>query len=214
MPKRVKISQKELKSPDRFREAVSDAIVFLSRNYRKPLVGLGVVIAVIMGAFLLINTSERQKLEINSEFEEALKSHNEGRSQEAVDRFLAIKKEYPKAPISNIALYYAGAIKYDMGKYDDSISLLNEFLRGDVKEEPLRDAAYFIIGLSNFNKGDWQQAIDYLSKVDKGGSPYERQAKLHIGLSLEKLGRSSEAEEIYRELLGQQSGSNKGLQVK
>jgi len=213
MPKRVKLSQKELKSPDKFREAVSDVILFLSDNYKKLLVGLGTVTVILIGAFFLINSFEKQKLEVNSKFAEALKSYNEGKSQEALDRFLAIRKEYPKAPISNIALYYAGAIKYDMGKYDDSISLLNDFLNGDVKDELLRDAAYLTIGLSNFSKGNWQQAIDYLSRVDKEGSPYQKQAKLHIGLSLEKLGRFSEAEKIYRELLSRQSGGKQGLQV-
>jgi hypothetical protein len=63
--------------------------------------------------------------------------------------------------------------------------------------------------LSSFNERKWREAIDNLSKLDKVGSPYENQAKLHIGLSLEKLGRYSEAEQIYKEILSKQSGLSK-----
>jgi tetratricopeptide (TPR) repeat protein len=116
--------------------------------------------------------------------------------------------------VSKIALYYAAEINYNMGKYDESISLLNDFLRSGVKDEMLVDAAYLTLGMASFNKGNWQQAIDYSSKLDKEGNPYRDQAKLHIALSLEKLGKFSEAEEIHKQLLDIHSGNDFQLKEK
>ncbi len=213
MSKKVKITQKELKGPDRFREAISNAVVFISDNYKKLLYALGGVIIILVAAFVVISIFESQKNEASSKFKEALDSYDNGKSEEALGKFLAIRNEYPDADISKISLYYAATINYDMGKYDESIRLLNDFLSSDVKDQTLRDAAYLTHGLSSFNEGKWQEAIDNLSKLDKVGSPYENQAKLHIGLSLEKLGRYSEAEKIYREILSKQSGDSQGLRV-
>lgn len=211
MSKKVKITQKELKDPDKFREAVSNAVVFISDNYRKLLLGVGGVIIILIAAFVVITISERQKLEASLKFREALESYNNGKLEESLGKFLAIKNEYPDADISEMALYYAAIINYDVGKYEESKKLLNDFLSSDVKEQTLRDAAYLTLGLSSFNEGKWQEAIDNLSKLDKEGSPYENQAKLHIGLSHEKLGRYSEAEKIYKEILIKQSGGNEGF---
>jgi hypothetical protein len=213
MSKKVKITQKELKGPDKFREAISNAVVFISDNYKKFLYGLGGVIIIVVAAFVVISIFESQKNEASSKFKEALDSYDIGKSEEALGKFLAIRNEYPDADISKIALYYAATINYDMGKYDESVKLLDDFLGSDLKDQTLRDAAYLTLGLSSFNEGKWQEAIDSLSKLEKGGSPFENQAKLHIGLSLERLGRYSEAEKIYKDILSSQSGDSQGLRV-
>ncbi len=213
MSKKVKFTQKELKSPDRFREAISNAIVFISENYKKLLIALGGFIIIVIAAFIVATIFEKQKAEASSKFKSAIDSYNDGKLSESLEKFLATKNEYPDAEISKIALYYAATVNYDMGKYDESKKLLNDFLSSDVKDKTVRDAAYLTLGLSSFNEGKWQEAIDNLSKLDKSGSPYEKQAKLHIGLSNEKLGRYSEAENIYREILREQSDGNQGLRV-
>jgi len=213
MSKKVKITQKELKEPDKFREAISNAVVFISDNYKKLLIALGGLIIIFVAALIVLTIFENQKVEASSKFKSAIDSYNEGRQDESIEKFLAIKNEYPDADISKIALYYAAIINFDMGKYDESKKLLNDLLSSDVKDKTVRDAAYLTLGLSSFNEGKWLEAIDNLSKLDKSGSPYQKQAKLHIGLSNEKLGRYNEAENIYREMLKEQSGGNQGLRV-
>lgn len=197
----MKIDAKELRKPDKFREAVSNAIVFLSDNYKKILIGLGIVVLIVVGVFAVMLKSEGNKQDANSEFGEAAKSYADGKNEVALEKFLAVTKEHPQEDVSKLALYYAAAINYEIGKYDEAIRLSNDFLKSGLQDQLLKDAAYLTLGLANFNKGNWQQAIDNLSKLDTEGSPYENQAKLHIGLSLEKLGKTGEAEKIYKELL-------------
>ena len=208
MVKRVKFTPKELKKPDKFREAIAEAIVVISENYVKILFALGIIIVTTVGALAIRSSFEGNKLEANSKFSEAMKSYTDGNKKDALNKLLLVRKEYPREDISKIALYYAADINYEMGKYDQAISLFNDFLGSGVKDEMLRDAAYFTLGLANFNKGNWQNAIDTLSKLDTQGSPYEDQAKLHVALSLEKLGKLDEAEEIYKQLLTRYSGGN------
>ena len=213
MSRKIKVTQKELKSPDKFREAVSNTILFLSDNYKKILLVISGVVIIAIIAFVLINRLEKENLEANSEFSEASKLYSSGNSQEALSKFLAVREKYPDTRISTLALYYAGSINYELGNYEQSISLLNDFMNSDVNDQTLRDAAYLTLGLSSFNLGKWQEAVDYLSELNKDGGPYENQARLHIGMSLEKMGRSNEAEEIYKQILNEQTANNPGLRV-
>ena len=216
MPRNVKITPKEIKKPDRFRESLANAIFFASENYRKILVAFGVAILILAVVFVVNNILERRDLGANSEFAEAMKGYMGGGSPEdsekTVNKFLDIRKKYPRAEVSKVALYYAAEIDYDMGKYDESISLLNNLLKSGVKDQMLLDASYLRLGTANFMKGNWQQTIDYLSKLDKEGNPYRDQAKLYIALSLEKLGKFSESEKTYKQILNSPDNNLK-LQV-
>jgi TolA-binding protein len=208
MSRTVKFTPKELKKPDRFRESVAKAIFIISENYKKLLIALGIIIIALAGILIGIIIQERSELAVNSFFRKAMSSYQEGKYDEALNKFLALIKEYPNADVSKIALFYAAIINYNSGKYDNAISLFNDFIKSDVKDQMLKDAAYLNIGTASFDKGNWKEAIDYLSKLDKKNNPYRNQAKLYIALSLEKLGKNSEAETIYKELYNNQNLSN------
>ncbi len=214
MAEKVKITQKELKKPDKFREAFADAIVFASENYKKILVAFGVIILILVVAFVVIAILEKHELSANSEFTEAIKIYTGAGSvqsaQEALNKFLDINKKYQRSGISKIALYYAAEINYNMGNYDEAIKLLNNLIKSGPNNQIVVDAAYLRLGTASFNKGNWQQTIDYLSKLDKEGNPYRDQAELYIAQSLEKLGKSGEAEKMYRQLF---SGSDNDLKL-
>jgi hypothetical protein len=217
MTRIIKISQKELKKPDKFKEFFANVLGLVSDNYPKILAVVGVIIVILAGAFAMTTIHERRDLGANSKFTEAIKSYlktdSETASQETLNKFLALKKEYPQAEISKIALYYSANINYNMGKYDEAIKLLKDFLKSGVKDQLLVDAAYLTIGTANFSKGNWQQAMDYLTKLDNEGNPYRNQAKFYIALSLERLGKISEAEKIYGQLLNNGSNNDLKLQV-
>ncbi len=201
----AKITPKEIKKPDKFRRAILKAIEFVSDNHIKLSLALLGILTVLIVSFFILHSLEQKRLRANSEFRKALQTYLEGNKAEALKEFLGISEKYPQAKISKIALYYAGAINYDLGNYDESIRILGDLIKRGIEDKNLKDAAYFTIGLSNFNKGNWQEAIDYLSKVEGEKSPYRSKAKLHIGLALEKLGQFNKAEKIYRELLIQET---------
>jgi hypothetical protein len=216
MAEKAKITQKELKKPDKFREALADAIVFASKNYKKILAALGAVILILVVAFVAIAILERREMSANSEFTEAIYIYTGADSgqnpQDALNKFLDVNKEYPRSGISTVALYYAAEINYNMGKYDETIRLLNNLIKSRPKNQIVEDAAYLRLGTASFNKGNWLQTIDYLSKLDKEGNPYRDQAQLYIAQSLEKLGKSGEAEKMYRQLLSRSDNDMK-LQI-
>lgn len=213
MAKKVKVTPKELKKPDRFREFIAKALVITSENYRIILIVFAAVIIVLAGALIGVFIHERRELAANSLFREAMTSYQKENYEEALSKFLSLEKEYPRANVSKIALFYAALINYNTGKYDEAINLLNDFLKSGVKDPMLKDAAYLTLGTASFDKGNWQQAIDYLSNLDKEHNPYRNQAKLHIAFSLEKLGKSSEAEAIYKQLQNKDSSNDLKLQV-
>ncbi|MGQ0793758.1 MAG: tetratricopeptide repeat protein [Deltaproteobacteria bacterium] len=201
MPPKVVITKEELKKPDKFREAVLKAIVFGQEHSSKILLGFGGAFLLLIGAFVFVGSSVEGDIEANARFNEALAVYGGENPGDALAKFVALKEEYPKTPVSNLALYYAADISYSEGKYTDAISFINQFLGGGVTDETLSGAANLLLGLSFFNQGKWQEALDSLSKLEAASTPYASQAKLHMGLALEKLGRTEEADKIYREIL-------------
>ncbi len=214
MAEKVKITQKELKKPDKFREAIANAIVLASENYKKILAAFGAVILILIVVFVIMAVLERREMSANLAFTEAMKIYTGAssgqNSQEALNKFLDVSKKYPHSGVSDVALYYAAEINYNMGKYDEAIKLLNDLIKSGSKKQIVVDAAYLRLGTASFNKGNWQQSIDYLSKLDKEGNPYRDQADLYIAQSLEKLGKSGEAEKMYRQIL---SGSEDNMRL-
>jgi len=203
----VKVTHKELKQPDRFRQFAADSIEFAQRSYRNILLGVFGIIIVIAGA-LYVNAHKENKLaQANYKFHRAVMLKGEIDSEEsakkALEKFSALIEEYPDTTISSLSLYYSALINYDRGHYTESINLFNRFISSGKRIEILKDLAYLTIGLANYNLGNWNEAVEQLSKLDKGGSPYRKQAKIHIALSHEKMGQQEKADEIYRDLLGE-----------
>lgn len=201
MVKRIKFTQKQVKSPDEFRKSIARIIEFASDNYARFLIGLGIIVVIIVAVLSISIYRERQDLEANSRFQQAIGNYSSGDVEAALSELKNIKDNYPDCQISDIALYYIGVINLENGKYDEAISSLDEFLRTDETDATLRDAAHYKLGVANFKKGMWQSAIDSSLKLNSEESPYKKQAQLLSALAFEKQGKRSEAEKIYQELL-------------
>ena len=208
MAKKIKFTQKEIKSPDKFRQSVRDAIEFISDNYKKVLLAAGGVIIVIVAIMVTNILYEKRELQANAKLREAMELYSNKDLDQALNDLTSIKEEYPQVDISKIVNYYMGLISYDIGNYDETIDQLTEFVSSGVSDQILIDSANLTMGMASYNIGKWQQAIDYLSMLDKGDGPYGAQAKLLISLSLEKQGKTSEAENVYKEVLNNTPNSN------
>ncbi len=208
MAKKIKFTQKEIKSPDKFRQSVTDAIDFISDNYKKVLLAAGGVIIVIVAIMVTNIFYEKRELQANAKLREAIELYSNKDLEQALNDLTSIKEEYPQVDISKIVNYYMGLISYDIGNYDETIDQLTEFVSSGVSDQILIDSANLTMGMASYNIGEWQQAIDYLSMVDKGDGPYGAQAKLLMSLSLEKQGKISEAEDTYREVLFKTQSNN------
>ncbi len=213
MATKIKYTEKELKQPDEFNKTIARIIDFTSDHSKKILIALGVIIVVIVSAFLINSSSESTTAEANNMFDAAADKFYAGDTEGALQGFLEVEKEYSGQGIANVALYYAAIINFDNGDYEQSLNLLSQFEAKELGEPMLIDSADFTRGLAYFNQNEWQQAIDYLSKIADSQSPYQAQAKLHMAMSYENLGDTDRANLIYNELIQDQPNANPGVSV-
>lgn len=211
MATEIKYTEKELKQPDEFNKFVARAIDFTADHAKKILIAIAVVIVLLIGAFIVSSSSEKQSLEANRSFDDAFSLFAAGDNDGALKGFLATAEEYPDEGISNIAIYYAAIINFNNGNYNESVNLLNRFEANEADEPLLAEAAILTQGLAYFNQNEWQKSIDYLSKITDPTSPYERQAKLHTAISYEKLGDTEKAKSIFDQISQNQSALNPGI---
>jgi|GEM_PF-664976 len=209
MAEKIKYTEKELKQPDRFVGAIESAVNFAGGHSRLLLAAVVAVIVVLVGAYFMNTSAENKVFEANMMFDDALELYNEGKEKEALPVFLETAEKYSGEKISNIAVYYAGIINYNMGNYEESRRLLSEFLASDVKESMLRDSAILTQGLASYSEGNWAQAIEYLTKLKVGtGSPYETMGRLHLAFSYQRSGQPQKANEIYKDMYESVPGFN------
>lgn len=211
MATKTKYTEKELKQPDEFNKTVARVIDFTADHAKKILIGLAVIVAILIGVYFANSNSQKKVIEANNMFDNALALFDVGDSQGALKGFLDTAEQYPGEGISNIALYYAAIINFNDGNYNESVNLLNRFESNEVNEPMLVESAILTQGLAYFNQNEWNKAIDFLSKINDPASPYEKQAKLHIAMSYEKLGDTDRAKSIYNQIYQNQAASNPGL---
>ncbi len=209
MAEKIKYTEKELKQPDRFVGAIERAVDFAADHGRLLLAVVGSAIVILIGAYFINVSAENKAFEANIMFDEALDLYNSGNGEEALPIFLETAEKYSNENISNIAVYYAGLINYNMGNYDQSRELLSKFLSSDVNERMLRDSAILTQGLASYSEGNWTQAIEYLTKLETGaGSPYETMGRLHLAFSYQRSGQPQKATEVYEDMYKSVPGFN------
>ena len=211
MATKIKYTEKELKQPDEFNKTVVRVIDFASDHAKKILIALAIIIAILVGAFFVNSNSHKKELEANVMFDNAFVLFDAGDYEVALKGFLDTAEKYPGEGISNIALYYAAIINFKNTNYNEAVSLLKRFEAKEVNEPMLVESAVLNQGLAYFKQNEWQKAIDYLSKINNPASPYEKQAKLHIALSYQKLGDTDRANAIYNQIYQNQACSNPGF---
>jgi outer membrane protein assembly factor BamD (BamD/ComL family) len=211
MATKIKYTEKELKQPDEFNKTVARVIDFTAEHAKKILISLAVIVVILIGVYFANSNSQKKVIEANKMFDSALALFDVGDSKAALKGFLDTAEQYPGEGISNIALYYAAIINFNDGNYNESVNLLNRFESNEVNEPMLVESAILTQGLAYFNQNEWNKAIDSLSKINDPASPYEKQAKLHIAMSYEKLGDTDRAKSIYNQIYENQAASNPGL---
>lgn len=212
MAKKIKYTQKELKGPDKFTTTVISGFEYFQDHTTKILTIVIAVIIVLAAAYAVNVYSTKKNEQASMMFDQAVEKYDSGSYPEALDAFKAVNSEYPDKNISAISLYYIGLINYNQGNYDESIRTLNDFINSGIDESMLIQSAILTQGLASFQEGKWQQAIEYLTKLESEPfGPYGDKAKLYMALSYEKLGQPEKADTLYRELEQSQTGFNPAM---
>lgn len=214
MSEKIKYTQKDLKKPDKFAERVLYVIEQIPNYYNIILYGIFILIISLVLVYIISVNREARTLEASKLFDESLQKYESGQILEALGSFSELREEYSGKKPAILATYYSGLISYDIGDYEASIELLDEYIRKGTGDELLRQSAIFTKGLAYFNLEKWEEAVSTLSRLEGVNSPYERKAMLHVGLALENTGEHEKAEEYFRDVLQQeQPAAANGLSI-
>ena len=197
---KVKYTTKELKRPDRFREILAESLEGLSTYFNKILIGTGIIVIGMLGAYFVSSQQEEKDLLANEQFRKALESYNGGETQSSLSQLQALHEEHSGTDVSILALYQMGMINYQLGSFEESIRDLELFLGEDTEDGIFRDGANLIIGLSAFKLERWEKSVEHLSEIDGTTSPYYAQARRQLSLVYEKTGEPEKAEKIRSEM--------------
>ena len=211
MATKIKYTQKELKGPDRFSSTVIAGFDYFADHSIKIVLVVAAVIVVLVAAYMVHNYRENKNDEATAMFNSAVEKLDTGDLQGAREEFVALRKEYPDKKISNIALYYSGIIDYKLGKYDDSINALNEFLTSGVDEDTLIQTAILTQGQARLEEGNWQQTVQFLGQFEKmPEGPIRDRALVNLAIAYEQMGQKAKADAVYKELYKKPAGLTSG----
>lgn len=205
-----KMTKKELKAPDAFQKAGAEAVPFLEQH-GKAIVGTVVGVLVLGGGFSIAREfSERGQLAADRELGSTLKVmarpvnaagtldeqtgelpfKTEAEKEEAVIKALSEfrAKNSGKRAAANAALPLGQAL-LRQGKADESLTLVEEYLKNSEAADPLRPQALEAKGY----------ALEALKKPDEALAAFEQLAAANSGEFLQGMGKYHRA----RILLGQ-----------
>jgi len=209
MPKPIK-KRVQKKSADTEQE-VKDRLVTLKDTIKERqkhvfIYGVGVLVIIIaLVGFLFYNASSKKRA---GKFEyEAYQIYHgaspirfinkEDRYRKAIDLF---QKAYDskKSPIS---LFYIAGCQYELGKYDEALKTLEDFLQRYPDEDRFIPLAYQKMAMVYVKKGDTNEAMKMLDTLySLKGDIYKDFALMEHARLLEKGGKLEEAKKKYKEL--------------
>lgn len=176
------------------------------QKHFKNIIIVAIGIVFVFAAILITRElNERDVERANYEFQLIIDQYGadvgKEQAESVLEQLAGFVENYSDTQVAGIALYYSVLITFDIEKYEDSIAYSKLYLASGNVPELLRDQIYLTTGLSFYNSDKWNEAIEQLRKVEKKGSSFSKQARLHIALSYEKMGEQEKADALYEELL-------------
>jgi tetratricopeptide (TPR) repeat protein len=185
---KIKLTRKQIKSPDQFIATTTKIYNFVKPYFQKYnnhiTIGLIVIIGIFVGAYFLREYKAKKNthasailseaIEIyNSEINPDLKDNNkkftskDEKFNEAIKKLKEVINKYPKTEASNYSYLFLGNSYYELEKYDDAINHYKIFHDRIKKNSDIKLLALDSLGHSYEAKGDIDNAIDYYSKILK-----------------------------------------------
>lgn len=207
-----KIIKKKLKEPDEFVTLTERTYLFINQHF-KPIAGGGLVVLILILLFLLFQRWERRNEENAFQmFNAAVESYQmvsspyrEASIQEYKDlleRFNEVAMKFPRTLPGKLAVLYRGNISLRLDDFDQAIQAYESFLQKGGREGLYRSFAMEGLGYSYEGKKDYEKAISaYQKEIEMGENFRLASAYLGMGRCYEKLGKSKEAVENYRNFM-------------
>jgi predicted negative regulator of RcsB-dependent stress response len=163
-----------------------------------------VIILAVAGIFLYQNMADEnaRRLEYEAytvyygEYQKFPMQHQD-RFQKALDLF---KQAYAKKKSARVLLYIANSYS-ELGRFDEALTALNDFVKTYSSDKDLLPLAYKETADIQLKKGNTNEALKTLDTLYKSPAPFYRDfALLESAKILETMGRKEEAVAKYKEL--------------
>ncbi len=212
MTRTKKIIKKKLKKPDEFITLTERAFHFATRHSKSIAIGTGVVLMLLLFFFLFQKWGEKNEANAYQMFrlaEETYRTvsspYREGSLQEykaVLEKFDEVITKFPGTSYGKIAILYKGNIYLRLGEFENAIAAYEGFLRKIGKGKLYRSFAMNGLGYSYEGKKEYEKAARAYQEVIALGESFESaDAYLGLGRCYEKLGKTKEAVENYKNFM-------------
>jgi len=212
MTRTKKIIKKKLKKPDEFITFSERAFHFVTRYAKSIAIGGGIVLALLLFVFLFQKWDEKNEASAYQMFRVAVETYRtvtspyrEGSLQEyktVLERFDEVIAKFPRTSSGKIAMLYEGNIYLRSGEFENAIKAYEGFLQKIGRGKLYRSFAMDGLGYSYEGKKDYEKAASAYREVINLGETFQlADAYSGLGRCYEKLGKTKEAIESYRNFL-------------
>lgn len=206
---RKKITRKELlTTPDEFISLSARTALFV-REHSRHFAIVGISIASLALIYLIITTyigyiNKRGQEAYNKAYYQLLQAMSAGKDQkgltEAGQLFSQVIYDYGSSKAARLAPPELAYIKFREKKYDEAISLYQQFLKDHPNDPSYQSLTHLALAGCYEMKGDFEKAIQTLKQIvaESTGS-FNEQAMLNLA----RIYRLTKQEEKSKEILGE-----------
>ena len=213
---RHRVSKQDLKE-DRFQTFVEKTAEAYYRDRQRFWVIGGIVLAVVIGAILFIQSRGRggPNSEAQLRFTEALGIYTSGQPEQAEQAFKDVAGRFRSDPVGITAHYYLGQLYYSSGRFAEAKQEFARFLSRAKGDPILGPGAQLGIANCDEELGDYLAAGREYEKVLRSypKSPIAFDAAMSAGRAYIAAGAHDQAERVYTALKEQEPSGDKALQL-
>ena len=207
-----KIIKRKLKEPDEFVTLSERAYLFVTHHSKPMAVGAGIVLVLLLVIFFFQKWENKNEEDANQMFNSAVETYQMASSpyreespqdyKNVLERFNEVILKFPKTPGGKLAVLYKGNIHLRLGEFDEAIKAYESYLERAGKKKLYRAFGMEGLGYAYEGKRNYEKAADAYQKVIDLGEGFQlANAYLGLGRCCEKIGKTKEALEGYKNFI-------------
>lgn len=215
MSKNDVITRKDMKEPDKFQQAATEAAGWIARKRRHVVIAGAVVVAAVLVLAVLQAVNAGREERAGAAASDLLSTMSgeisavpipgspgpffpteQARDRAVVDAAQKVVAAHPGTPAAHLALLALGDAQYRLKAYDDAKAAYERFLAEAPKEDSLRFGALEGIALVDEAKGDLDAAAAAYDRLGKEVPAFADRADLERARVLARAGKTGDAKAI------------------
>ena len=207
-----KIIKRKLKEPDEFVTLSERAYLFVTHHSKPMAVGAGIVLVLLLVIFFFQKWENKNEEDANQMFNSAVEAYQMASSpyreespqdyKNVLERFNEVILKFPKTPGGKLAVLYKGNIHLRLGEFDEAIKAYESYLERAGKKKLYWAFGMEGLGYAYEGKRNYEKAADAYQKVIDLGEGFQlANAYLGLGRCCEKIGKTKEALEGYKNFI-------------